>query len=232
MLKPYTYVQYFGSQPADPHQRSRRYPTRMTQPPVRALFWDIGGVLLSNGWDRDQRRVVVTQFGLDQGDFQERHKLIVPELEMGRLTLNDYLDQTVFMHPQSFSTEQFMAAMEDQSVPNEDVLALLQSLSGKWRMYALNNESRELNAYRRRAFGLDDALLAFFTSCYLGLSKPGPAIYRLALDLAGVQPTQALMIDDRLQNVEAARNVGMQAIHFQGAGQLQAELEALGVTPG
>lgn len=204
----------------------------MPQPPVKAIFWDIGGVLLSNGWDRDQRRVVVTQFGLDPGDFQERHKLIVPELEMGRLTLDDYLDQTVFMHPQSFTHEQFVAAMEAQSVSNTDALALMQTLAGRWRMYALNNESRALNAYRRRTFSLDDSLLAFFTSCYLGLSKPGPAIYRLALDLAGVLPGQALMIDDRLQNVEAARSVGMQAIHFQDAGHLQAELETLGVTPG
>ncbi len=187
-------------------------------------------MLLSNGWDRDQRRVVVTQFGLDPDDFQERHKLIVPELEMGRLTLDDYLDQTVFIHPQSFTREQFVAAIEAQSAANEDALALLRSLSGRHRMYALNNESRELNAHRRRAFGLDDALLAFFSSCYLGLSKPGPAIYRLALDLAGVQPTQALMIDDRLQNVEAARSVRMQAIHFQDAGQLKGELERLGVT--
>ena len=204
----------------------------MTHLPVKAVFWDIGGVLLSNGWDRDQRRVVATQFGLDPDDFQERHKLIVPELEMGRLTLDDYLIQTVFMHPQSFTREQFVGAMEAQSVPNEDALALLRTLTGRHRMYALNNESRELNAYRRRAFSLDDALLAFFTSCYLGLSKPGPAIYRLALDLAGVQPTRAVMIDDRLQNVEAARSVGMQAIHFQDTGHLQAELETLGVTPG
>jgi putative hydrolase of the HAD superfamily len=201
----------------------------MTKPPIKAIFWDIGGVLLSNGWDRDQRRAVVSQFGLDADDFQERHKLIVPELEMGRLTLGDYLDQTVFMHPQGFSREQFVAAMEAQSVPNEEALALLRSVSGKWRMYALNNESRELNAYRRRTFRLDEGLLAFFSSCYLGLSKPGPAIYRLALDLAGVQPGQAVMIDDRLQNVEAARSVGMQAIQFLNAVQLRADLEALGL---
>jgi putative hydrolase of the HAD superfamily len=202
----------------------------MTSPPIKAIFWDIGGVLLSNGWDRDQRRVVVTQFGLDPDDFQERHKLIVPELEMGRLTLDDYLNQTVFHRPTDFDKDAFLAAMEAQSVPNEEALALLRQLTGGYRMYALNNESRELNAYRRRTFELDDALLTFFTSCYLGLSKPGPAIYRLALDLVGVQPEQALMIDDRLQNVEAARSVGMQAIQFKNAGQLTAELKLLGVT--
>jgi putative hydrolase of the HAD superfamily len=202
----------------------------MTQPTIKALFWDIGGVLLSNGWDRDQRRAVVTQFGLDPEDFQERHKLIVPELEMGRMTLGDYLDQTVFCHPTSFDREAFVDAMQAQSVPNGPALDLLRQLTGQLRMYALNNESRELNEHRRRKFELGDMLLAFFSSCYLGLSKPGPAIYRLALDLAGVQPGQAVMIDDRLQNVEAARSVGMQAIQFRDAAQVRAELERLGVT--
>ncbi len=203
----------------------------MTFPPVRALFWDIGGVLLSNGWDRDERREVVKGFGLDADDFQERHKLIVPELEIGRVSLDDYLTQTVFMAPRSFTREAFVAAMEAQSVPDEAALQLLRSLAGKHRMYALNNESRELNAFRRQKFDLGGPLLAFFSSCYLGLAKPNPAIYRLALELANVPPAAALMIDDRLQNVEAARSVGMQAIQFVNAGQLRTELEALGVTP-
>lgn len=197
--------------------------------PVRALFWDIGGVLLSNGWDRDQRREVVTHFGLDADDFQERHKLIVPELEMGRLSLDDYLTQTVFMHPRPFDRAEFVAAMEAQSVADDAALALLHSLSVGHRMYALNNESRELNAFRRQKFHLDGPLLAFFSSCYLGIAKPNPAIYRLGLDLAGLQPASAVMIDDRLQNVEAARSVGMQAILFQDAEQVRGELEQLGV---
>jgi putative hydrolase of the HAD superfamily len=212
--------------PGDPF---RRYPDGMTLPPIRALFWDIGGVLLSNGWDRDQRKEVVTEFGLDPEDFQERHKLIVPELEIGRLSLTDYLTQTVFMAPRDFSREDFTSAMEAQSVPDEAALSLLRSLAGKHRMYALNNESRELNAFRRRQFDLDGPLLAFFSSCYLGVAKPNPAIYRLALELAGVQPGQAVMIDDRLQNVEAARSVGMQAIRFMDTGQLQSDLERLNV---
>ena len=203
----------------------------MTNSTIRALFWDIGGVLLSNGWDRDQRKEVVTHFGLDPEDFQERHKLIVPELEIGRVNLDDYLTQTVFMAPRSFTREAFVAAMEAQSVPDEAALALLRSLAGKHRMYALNNESRELNTFRRQKFDLGGPLLAFFSSCYLGLAKPNPAIYRLALELANVPPAAALMIDDRLQNVEAARSVGMQAIQFVNAGQLRTELEALGVTP-
>ncbi|WP_425147017.1 HAD family hydrolase [Deinococcus sp.] len=202
----------------------------MTSSTIRALFWDIGGVLLSNGWDRDQRKEVVTHFGLDADDFQERHKLIVPELEIGRLSLDDYLTQTVFHVPRSFSRAEFVAAMEAQSVALPGTLELARELGQRWRMYALNNESRELNAHRRRTFDLDGPLLAFFSSCYLGLAKPNPRIYRAALDLAGVNGAQAIMLDDRLQNVEAARSVGMQAIQVSSAEQLRAELRGLGVS--
>ncbi|GGQ94312.1 HAD family hydrolase [Deinococcus ruber] len=201
----------------------------MTQSTIRALFWDIGGVLLSNGWDRDQRREVVTHFGLDAEDFQERHKMIVPELEIGRLSLDDYLTQTVFHQARDFSRADFVAAMEAQSVALPGTLELARELGEKWRMYALNNESRELNAFRRHAFDLDGPLLAFFSSCYLGLAKPNPAIYRTALDLAGVTGVQAVMVDDRLQNVEAARSVGMHAVQVTSAEQLRSALAALGV---
>ena len=200
-------------------------------PRVRALFWDIGGVLLSNGWDREQRARLVKQFGLDPEDFGERHKLIVPELEAGRLTLDAYLDQTVFCSPASFSRDAFVQAMYAQSEPHEETLSLARELAhlGQLRMYALNNESRELNAHRIKTFGLGDFLLGFFSSCYLGMTKPSPLIYKLALDLAHVAPQEAVMIDDRAQNVEAARRVGMQAVQYQDAGQLAAALAGLGV---
>lgn len=198
-------------------------------PEIRAIFWDIGGVLLSNGWDREQRAQLVGRFGLDAADFQERHKLIVSELELGRLDLNAYLDQTVFCRPQGFSKAEFRAAMLALSTPHEQTLALARSLAGRVRMYSLNNESRELNAHRIATFGLAEFLLGFFSSCYLGVMKPGPAIYRTALDLAGMRPEQALMIDDRPQNAEAAVGVGMRAIVYQNAEQLRAELASLGV---
>lgn len=196
---------------------------------IKAVFWDIGGVLLSNGLDREQRAELVTRFGLEPGDVQERHKLIVSELELGRLSLDAYLDQTVFYRPRSFDREAFKAAMLALSTPHDDTLALARSLAGQVRMYALNNESRELNAHRISTFGLGDFLLAFFSSCYLGVMKPGPAIYRTALDLAGVRPEQALMIDDRPQNAEAAAGVGMRATVYRSADQLRAELAALGL---
>ncbi len=198
---------------------------------IRALFWDIGGVLLSNGWDRDQRAKLVEQFALDPEDFGERHKLIVPELEAGRLTLDAYLDQTIFFQRRPFSHEDFVQALFAQSQPHPDTLVLARKLAGlgQVRMYSLNNESRELNAHRIETFKLNDFLLGFFSSCYLGMTKPSPLIYKLALDLAHVAPGEAVMIDDRIQNVEAARRVGMHAVQYQEAGQLAAALAELGV---
>ena len=196
---------------------------------IQAIFWDIGGVLLTNGWDREQRAGVVTRFGLDVSDFAERHKLAASELELGRLSLSEYLDQTVFFTPRSFSKDDFRQAMYDQSRGNAETLALARRLTGQVRMYSLNNEGHDLNEHRIDTFGLRDFLLGFFTSCYLGVMKPNPAIYRLGAELAHVRADTAVMIDDRMQNVEAARRAGMQAIQYTSAHQLEEELSALGV---
>lgn len=198
---------------------------------IKALFWDIGGVLLTNGWDREQRARVVARFGLDPSEFSERHKLAVPELERGRMSLAEYMDQTVFYAPRDFTPAEFRAAMEAESLPHGESMALevARGLAGRYRMYALNNEGRDLNEYRIRTYGLDEFLLGFFTSCYLGVMKPNPAIYRLGLELAQVRPQEAVMIDDRAQNVEAARSVGMHAVRYENAAGLREALAALGV---
>ncbi|ADV68090.1 HAD-IA family hydrolase [Deinococcus maricopensis] len=198
---------------------------------IRVIFWDIGGVLLTNGWDREQRARVVEQFGLDAETFDARHRLIAPELEAGRVTLDDYLAQTVFGGGAApCSADAFRAAMFAQSQPHADTLTLARALAGAGaRMYALNNESRELNAHRIGTFALDAFLLGFFSSCYLGLTKPGLSIFRVALDLAHVRADEAVMIDDRAQNIEAARTVGLHGIVHTGADATLAALRTLGV---
>ncbi|MEF2279691.1 HAD family phosphatase [Deinococcus sp. YIM 134068] len=200
--------------------------------PVKVLFWDIGGVLLTNGWDREQRADVVARFGLDAEDFGERHKLAAPELELGRMSLAEYMEQTVFHAPRSFTPDDFRAAMEAESLPHGESLALevARGLEGRYRMYSLNNEGRDLNEYRIRTYDLGSFLLGFFTSCYLGVMKPNPAIYRLGLSLAHIRPDEAVMIDDREQNAQAARSVGMHAVRYENAAQLREELAALGVS--
>lgn len=197
---------------------------------IKAIFWDIGGVLLTNGWDREQRARVLARFGIDEAAFNARHHLISPELEAGRLGLDEYLSQTAFARGASPCTrEAFLSAMRAESQPHEGTLALAREVAGEARMYSLNNESRELNEHRIEAFHLDEFLLGFFSSCYLGVTKPNPRIYRTGLDLARVRPDEAVMIDDRAQNADAARGVGMHAIQHVSAEETRAALAALGV---
>src|SRR5579864_5037586 len=142
---------------------------------VSALFWDNGGVILTNGWDRDARRSAVDKFHLDWVDFEDRHELMLDAFEKGQVTLDEYLRRTVFYRKRPFTIEEFKKFMFAQSQPLPESLDFLGSLAKnrKYLMTALNNESLEINEYRIKAFHLRDYFEAFFSSCYLGLRKPG-----------------------------------------------------------
>jgi len=197
---------------------------------ITTLFWDVGGVLLTNGWDRDTRHAAALRFGLDEGELEQRHEALVSALETGKMSLNDYLERTVFCHRQSLSREEFKAFMYAQSQPKPDSLALARELSGKYLMATINNESLELNLFRIEKFGLREIFAAFFSSCFVRLRKPDPAIYKLALDVTQKTHEECCFIDDRPLNLEGARQVGMRVIRFQDANQLRRDLAELGVT--
>lgn len=194
---------------------------------ITTIFWDIGGVLLTNGWDTAARERAVAKFGLDRGDYEQRHVMAVPELETGQITLDEYLSQTIFCSPRSFAPRAFKDFMFEQSRPIDGVLDVLAEVAGtrRYMLGTLNNESRELNDYRLDTFGLRQWFSVFVCSAFLGVMKPGPAIFRIALDLVQTDPGSVLMIDDRPLNVEAAVKAGMHAIHFRDAVQLRAELQ-------
>lgn len=196
---------------------------------ITTLFWDVGGVLLTNGWDRDTRRAAAVHFGLGQEEFEQRHEVLVSALETGKISLDEYLARTVFCHRQSFSREEFTAFLYAQSQPVPESLALARELAGKYLMAAISNESLDLNLYRIQKFGLRDIFAAFFSSCFLRLRKPDPAIYRLALDVTQKTPAECCFIDDRPLNLEGARLVGLRTVQFQDANQLRRELAEMGV---
>ena len=194
---------------------------------VDHIFFDIGGVLGSNGWDREQRSRAVERFHLDADDFQWRHEDVIGEWEEGRITLDEYLDIAVFYTERSFSRSEFIRFMLDQSVPNPDALAVARALAktSRFRMMTLNNESEELNNYRIREFGLVSIFDAFITSCWLGVRKPFRRFYSRGLGIAQCEPAHSLFIDDRQQNLMPAKSMGMNVILFQSAPQLRADLE-------
>lgn len=196
---------------------------------IRHIFFDIGGVLGSNGWDREQRHRAVERFALDAEDFQWRHEEVIGEWEEGRMTLDEYLDIAVFHTKRNFSRAEFIDFMYSQSVPNEDTIAIARLLSrqARYTLMTLNNESEELNTYRIEKFGISLIFEAFLSSCWLGVRKPIRRFYHRALGIAHAEPASSLFIDDRQQNLTPATTLGMNVVLFQSATQLRSDLERL-----
>ncbi len=198
---------------------------------ITTLFWDIGGVILTNGWDRGSRKEAADTFHLDMEEFQDRHDLSFPAFDSGQISLNEYLDRTLFHRPRSFTREEFTAFMFAQSKEYPETRAILDKVarSGNYFVGAINNEPLELNQYRIEAFDLRRDFLVFFSSCYVRSRKPEETIFRVALEVTQRRPEQCLFIDDRPLNLESPRRLGMNTIHHQNADQLRAELGKYGV---
>jgi putative hydrolase of the HAD superfamily len=194
------------------------------------LFFDIGGVLLTNGWDTAARKRAAETFGLDYPEFQTRHEMLKTAFETGRLSLDAYVKKAVFHRERSFKPADFKEFMFHQSQVLGETLEWARALArkGHCRLYTLNNESRELHEYRARAFQLDTIFAGFLVSCYLGLAKPDEGIYTSALGIAGCEPADAVFIDDRELNVEPALALGFHAVKFEGLEPLRAYLRERG----
>ena len=201
-------------------------------PSIRAVFWDVGGVLLTNAWDHTQRTQTLDRFQLDPKEFHDRHEMVVSSFERGKITLEEYLDRTVFYRQRPFTREELRDYMFSLSKPLPGMLEFAKSLAstGRFLMGTINNESRELNYYRMEKFGLRDTFRLFFSSCFVGLRKPERDIYRLALETTQIPAEECCFIDDRSINVEAAAQMGMHAIEMQTLDQLKSELGKLGVS--
>jgi putative hydrolase of the HAD superfamily len=200
---------------------------------IRAIFWDVGGVLLSNAWDHKQRAAALEHFHLDEEEFHDRHEMVVSSFERGKITLDEYLDRTIFYRSRPFTPDAFRDYMYSLSQPFPDVLQFAQALtdSGKYFMGTINNESRELNDYRIEKYGLRNIFRLFVSSCFVGFRKPERDIYRLALETTQIRAEQCCFIDDRALNLECAVKLGMQTIQMQQLEQLRGDLAKFGVSP-
>jgi len=201
-------------------------------PEVSLLLWDVGGVLLSNGWDHEARRAAASRFGLDGAELERRHESVADAFETGQLDLEAYLEAVVFHAPRAFSPAEFRSFMFDRSTPRPETLELARALHrrGGPLMGALNNESRELNNQRIEKFGLRRIFRIFISSCYVGFRKPERDIYRVALETTQIPAGECCFIDDRAGNLECPAQMGMHTIEMKGLEQLRAELGKLGVS--
>jgi len=198
---------------------------------IDTVFFDIGGVCLTNGWGAGARAAAASHFGLDAAELEARHAEVVDGFERGEVSLDEYLDRVVFDRPRSFGRDAFIGFMHAQSRPYEPVLILVRSLAAakRYRLAAINNESRELNRYRIDTFGLNEIFQAFFSSCYLGVSKPSARIYAIALDVMQADPLTSLFVDDREENVAGARAAGMRTVHATDPAALPQALREAGI---
>lgn len=197
---------------------------------ITTLFTDIGGVLLTNGWDHIARRHAVEHFKLSIDEIDERHHLTFDTYEVGKLSLDDYLQRVVFYTDRKFSIEDFRQFMFDQSQPLDGMVDLLANLKRRedLKVVAVSNEGRELTDHRIGTFHLDSLIDFFVSSCFVHIRKPDPDIYRLALDVSQSSPEQVVYIDDRPMFVEIADSLGIHAIHHTGLEATRRQLASLG----
>ncbi len=200
---------------------------------ISTILFDVGGVLLTNAWDRQQREAVLAHFGLDHTDFEHRHIDVDQAWEKDEIGVDEYLRSTVFYESRGFTQAEFIDAMRAQSAMLSDSgIGILRQLSAseEYVLATVNNESRAMNEYRLAKFNLLDEFDAFFSSCYLGMRKPDRRIYQVALDVLQRDAEEVAFIDDREENVAAAIALGIHGVRYQGSEKLADELARLGVS--
>jgi putative hydrolase of the HAD superfamily len=200
--------------------------------PITTLFLDLGGVLLTNGWDRNARELAAQTFQLDRKEMDERHHLTFDTYEAGKLTLDQYLNRVVFYEKRAFTEREFRDFMFAQSQSFPEMIGLIRGLKAQYKLKiaVVNNEGRELNQHRIESFKLGAFVDFFISSCFVHVRKPDADIYRIALDVAQVPPGEVAYVDDRLMFVQVAESLGIRGIHHTGYASTTAKLAALGLT--
>lgn len=181
---------------------------------ISCLFVDIGGVLLSDGWNHHIRERTAAAFKLNWDELEERHHLNFNLYEEDKLTLEDYLARVVFHRPRPFTPAQFRDFMFAQSQPFPEMIALVARLKIRHglKVVVVSNEAREINAYRIQKFKLDQVVDFFISSCYVHLRKPDKDIFKLALDVAQVPAERIVYIENTALFVEVAASLGIRSI--------------------
>ncbi|HVU13428.1 MAG TPA: HAD-IA family hydrolase [Phototrophicaceae bacterium] len=204
----------------------------MATPTITTLFLDIGGVLLTNGWDHGARKRAADVYHLDYTDIEERHHLSFDTYEEGKLSLDEYLAQVIFYEPRAFSSDEFKAFMQQQSQPFPDTIQLIKDVKQRYglKVASVNNEGRELMRYRIDSFDLRSVFDYFIASSYVHFRKPDADIWRVALDIAQADPSQVLYIEDRPLFVQIAKSLGMNAVRHENTAATKAMLAQYGLS--
>ena len=202
----------------------------MEKTDLKVLFLDVGGVLLSNGWGHESRAAAAKEFNINYEEFNRLHEFIFNVYEIGNLTMEEYLDTVIFNQPREFTREDFKAFMFAQSIELPGMLQWIiewKRAGSGFRIISINNEPKELNDYRIKKFKLHRCFDAFISSCEVGMRKPDPGIFKLAMGVALATPEQCYYFDDRPMLVEAAARLGINAFHHRGFESSKSIIEKL-----
>ena len=183
----------------------------------KLLLLDVGGVILTNGWDHTSRKRVADHFQIDLQELNERHDLLFPIYELGKISLDQYLTYCVFFKSRAFAPSDFKNFMYAQSQPFPEMLDLLKTLKGRktFKIGLLSNEGQELAEHRTKSYPLDQLVDFLIFSGDVGLRKPDPEIYQLGLKLGFARPEETIYVDDRKGLVEFSKSLGIVGLHYQ-----------------
>ena len=201
---------------------------------IKCLFLDIGGVLLTDGWSHGASKLAVKKFNLDFEELNKRHSEALDTYELGKLTLEEFLDRTVFHKKRSFTPAQFRKFIFAQSKPFPEMIELIRRLKTRYglNIVVVSNEGRELNEYRIHKFKLDTFVDYFISSCFVHLRKPDAEIFRVALDTVRVPVKQVVYIENTEMFVEIAEALGIRSILHKDYKSTCAKLASFGLQTG
>lgn len=199
---------------------------------ITTLFTDIGGVLLTNGWDRKARAEAAQLFNLDLVETEERHHLTFDTYEVGKITLDEYLDRLVFYEDRNYSKEDFKEFMVSKSLPYNDMIKLICDLKKKYnlKVAVISNEGRELNQYRISTFRLNEFVDFFISSSFVHFRKPDADIFKVAIDISQSDVETSVYIDDRMLFVQIAEGLGLKGICHTDYEDTKKKLDDLGLS--
>ncbi len=204
----------------------------MKEKRITTLFQDIGGILLTNGWDGGARQRSAEKFGLNLDELNRLHHLTFGTYEEGRISLDEYLRRVIFQRERPFSLEEFRSFMFAQSQPYPEMIGFVRELKASYglKVVAVSNEGRELSAYRNQRFGLPEVIDFFISSCYVHLRKPDEEIYRMALDTAQTPIDQVVYVENTPMFAAVARDLGIRTILHVDQPSTKAAFEVFGLT--
>ena len=198
---------------------------------VRAVFFDLGGVIVRTEYQAP-RQQLAEKFGMDYEDIDKIVFTGGNHSSHARATLGEITEE---QHWHNVMRVLKRSASEYERIRDEffagdvidlNILSFLRSIKPKYKVGLISNAWSGLRAYiEREKFA--DAFDHMIISAEVGVAKPDPKIYQLALDQLQVKANEAVFVDDVLENIEACEKLGMQGIQFKDPESAISQLKAL-----